>query len=243
MRRRRAERTQRDAGITLTELMVTIAITGIVTLATVALTIGMARTNAENISRQDQIDVARSSVERMSKTLRTAVKPSQLHRTCVGCEEAFLVGQANQVRFFANLDNPDNSIGPSRITYAVTTEADGTMVLVEKVQTPDSERPGPSGYVYCNAEATGASSACKDHLTTRILARGLVLDGPLFTYRGPDGLEMVPGGSGLTVDQLQKIMSIEVTITVQTPNVTTAQPTTYIQRILLPNSHAVLRVT
>ena len=232
-----------DRGTSLPELLVVMLILGIIAAATAALTIGFQRTNAQNITRQDQVDAARSTVERMSKTIRTAVKPSQL--SCTACTvDAFVKAETFSVQFYANLDNPGNSVGPSRITYSVTTTGADANVLVEKVQTPDFVPPGPSGYVYCPAELAGASAACQGRLTTRRLATGVVASAssPLFTYFDTAGNALTPAvGGSLSTTDLEKVLSIEIDVNVETPNATRAKPTEYIQRVTLPNSQAVLR--
>lgn len=238
-RRLRAER--RDAGTTIVELAVVMAILSVIVAATVTLAIGYERTNAQNVARQDQIEMARAAVERMAKTIRTAVKPSQL--SCAGCtEDAFVRGEDFAMQFYANLDNPQNIIGPSRITYTIATAGEDAGVLVEKVQRPDSATPLPS-YTYCDAESPTASAACQERLTTRRLAVGVQVGTgtPVFQYFRETGAAMATGPSGLAVSDLQRVLSIEVTVTVQSLKAQQPNPTTYIQRIMLPNSDAILR--
>lgn len=233
-----------DDGMTLTELALVMLILGIIVAATASLSIGFMRTNAENVSRQDQIDIARSAVERMSQTIRTAVKPSQLITTCAstcGTIDAFMQGQDTSVAFYANIDNPGNSVGPSRVTYAIGTSGADAGVLTETLQTPDSPTPTDAGYLYCDATDPLATADCKSHLTVRRLADGVLSTQPIFTYYGPDGTQLSTGTTGLTSAQLNQVLAIQVVLTVQSTNVTKPQPTTYIQRITLPNAQAVLQ--
>ena len=63
----------RDEGFSLTELMVSMFITSLVIVTTVALTITFQRTNAQNFSRQEQIDTARHTIViRTGERTRTA---------------------------------------------------------------------------------------------------------------------------------------------------------------------------
>ncbi|HEY0118357.1 MAG TPA: hypothetical protein VGC04_06235 [Cellulomonas sp.] len=229
--------------MTLTELAVVMLILGIIVAATATLSIGFTRTNAQNTSRQTQIDDARQGVERISETLRTAVKPSQLLSTCTGCGDvdAFMQGADLSVQFYANIDNPGNSVGPSRTTYTVATSGADAGVLVEKLQTPESAQPGNSGYQYCDAEATNASSECKGHLKVRRIAAGVQTNAPIFKYYDASGARLDTSSGGLVEGDLEKVLSIEVVLTVQSTDVTKPDPTTYIQRITLPNAEAVLR--
>ncbi|WP_448060696.1 hypothetical protein [Cellulomonas hominis] len=226
--------------------MVVMLIMGVVVAATVTLTIGFERTNAQNMARQDQIDTARTVVERMSKTLRTAVKPSQLTTSCGGtaCEvDAFFTAKDYTVQFYANFDNPGNSTGPKKVSYVVATTGPDAGVLIERVQVPDSNVPTLAGYVYCDPEAGGATAECRARLTTRRLAEGVVTTSgtPLLRYYNSAGLRLTPGASGLSAEDLEKVLSIELVVKVRSTEITKPEPTTYIQRITLPNSQAVIR--
>jgi prepilin-type N-terminal cleavage/methylation domain-containing protein len=244
----------RDGGFSLTELMVTMFIMGIVVAASVSLTIGFERTNAENISRQDQIDSARTAVEAMSKSLRTAVKPAQLTSTCTLCtEDAFLQGTDFSVQFYANLNNYLNKVGPSRVTYTLVTTGPKAGQIVETVQTPDPSLdlsghtpwPDANGYKYCDATAGSATAECKLRLSTRPVAFGAIATAgtPMLKYYNAVGKQMSPSTSGgsLTVPELATVLSIEILVTVQSTNATKPNPTTYVQRVTLPNAQAVIR--
>jgi Tfp pilus assembly protein PilW len=238
------ERLKSDQGMSIAELLVVMFILSVIVITTTSLTIGMHRTTAETIARQNQVDMGRSAVERMSKTLRTAVKPSQLLSNCAGCtEDAFIKAQDFGVQFYANLDNTGNSVGPSRISYGVATSGADAGVLIEKVQVPDSNIPTATGYTYCDAEAASASTACKSRLTTTRLAEGIQTDTgtALFAYFDNDGNQMATGSTGLDGSELNRLLSVEMVLTIQSAENAKPHPTTYIQRILLPNTQAVLR--
>lgn len=233
-----------DEGMSIAELLVVMFILSVIVITTTSLTIGMHRTTAETISRQQQVDMGRSAVERMSKTLRTAVKPSQLLSNCAGCtEDAFIKAEDFGVQFYANLDNTGNSVGPSRISYAVAATGADAGVLVEKVQVPDSNVPTATGYSYCDAESASASAACKARLTVTRLAEGIQMatGAPLFAYYDNDGNQMAAGATGLDAAELNRLLSVEMVLTIQSTENARPRPTTYIQRVLLPNTQAVLR--
>lgn len=226
-----------DRGVTLVELMVTMIVTALVAAMTAALVIGVQRTNQENISRQDQVDAARVAVASMTKTLRAAVTPSQLAATCTGCTSpGFVEGSTAKVQFYSNLDNPKNTVGPSRVTYEVMT---GTRAgeLVETVQRPSSPNPGASGYAYCTGGA-----GCAATIKTRVLARGVQASKPVFTYFDAEGAKMtLPSNGKLSTDQLGRVLSVELTVAVQGKGSYKAEPTTYIQRVLLPNAQSLIK--
>lgn len=246
MNRLRGRLGRRDEGTSLTEMLVAMLITGIIVAAVATMTITFAQSNARNVTRQDQIDSARVVTETLSKKLRTAVMPNQLTSTCTLCTaDAFVLGKDYSVQFYANVNNAGNTVGPSRVTYTLTTTGATAGTLVEKVQVPDSAVPTATGYVYCNAEIAGATTACAARLTTRTLATGVRWDTgtAIFQYFDGAGDQMLPATSGgsLTGDQLSKVLAVELTVTVQQPNSTRARATTYIQRLTLPNAQAILR--
>ena len=245
----------RDGGFSLVELMVTIFIMGIVVAATVSLTIGFQRTNASNTSRQEQIDTARSAVEAISKSVRTAVKPAQLTSSCAGfcVVDAFFQGTDFSVQFYANLNNSRNRIGPSRVTYTLVKTGPTAGQIIETIQRPDpdpdgpgpTEWPGPSGYVYCNATSGSATADCKARFATRPVAFGAIAatGAPVFKYYDANGFRVSPlvSGGSLNVPQLGSVLSIEIIVTVRSKNAVQAATTTYVQRVTLPNAQAVIR--
>ncbi|MEZ0449646.1 PilW family protein [Cellulomonas sp. ICMP 17802] len=229
----------------MTELLVTMLIFGVVLAAIMTLSIGFMKTNGQTTTRQNQVDTARVVVETVSRNLRTAVMPSQLTSTCSGCtQDAFVVGKDFAVQFYANINNPGNSVGPSRVTYTLSTSGTTAGDLVEKIQVPDSNVPTASGYVYCDAEAVGASATCKARLKTRTVAKGVQSSGqPIFAYYDGVGARLSPataGGSLSSLD-LSHVLSVELMVSVQAKTGIKVDPTTYIQRLTLPNAQAVLR--
>ncbi|MBT0995204.1 prepilin-type N-terminal cleavage/methylation domain-containing protein [Cellulomonas sp. DKR-3] len=236
-----------ERGTSLAELLIGMTIFTILMAAVTTLAIGYQRVNAESVARQDQVDVARTASERLTKVVRTVVKPSQLI-SCVTATcsdiDAFVSASSTSMKFYANLDNAGNVVGPRQVTYVVQPTGPGTARLVERVQRPDSSTPGTNGYTYCDALAAGASAACRSRMTTATLVEGVRTDGPapLFAYYDNEGDLMSTGAGGsLTSAQIDQVLSIELTLRVRADDARSTGATTYIQRILLPNSQAVLR--
>jgi prepilin-type N-terminal cleavage/methylation domain-containing protein len=222
----------RDEGMTLTELLVTMFVTSIVITATVTLVTGVQRTNSENLNRQTQVDQARVGTERVIKTLRTSVMQSQLG--CASCTaDAFIQGQDFRVQFYANIDNPGNSVGPSKVTYDIVPSGPGVGTLRETIQKPDSPTPTAAGYLYTNTANIVTSNVAFDIRTDT--------GAPMFEYYDGSSARLVPSGGALTSGQLANVLAMEVRITVQAPGGYQAKPTTYIQRAMLPNAEAVVR--
>lgn len=232
---------RRDDGVTLTELLIVLLVSSIIAVLTTTLVIGVQETNKQNMVRQDQIDNGRTASEAMARTLRASVKPSQLSTSCgSGCvADAFMQATKFRVQFYANVDNPQNSIGPSRVTYTIVDSGVDKGDLIETVQIPNSPTPSASGYVYC----TPGGAGCASRITTRIVGRNLSTTGPaLFRYFDESGNEMVPSGTGsLSADQLKHVLSIEIRTTVLDTASGSSKPTTYIQRVMAPNAQAVIK--
>ncbi|WP_028048421.1 PilW family protein [Cellulomonas sp. URHD0024] len=243
----------REAGTTLAEMLVTMMITGILLAAIATMTIGFTRSTGQITARQDQVDAGRTASERVTKLIRSAVRPSQLI-TCAdlsicAATDAFISATPTTMSFYSNLNNANNATGPSRVTYTVATTGPDAGVLIEKIQVPDSPLPSSdTGYAYCNAEDSAASTACKLRLKTRRLTTGVVtdVDHTLFRYYSNEALptgdsKQLGVGTPLTGPEIDNLLSVEVSATVQVASPTHPKPTTYIQRVLLPNSQAVLR--
>jgi Tfp pilus assembly protein PilV len=226
-----------DAGVTLAEMSVTMLVLGMLVAALAAMVVSGERITSGVKERLDQSNSATIAMQRMSRNLRTAVLQSQLTTACIisSCtDSAFLVGSPTQVSFYADVDNPKNTVGPSRVTYTVTAGA-----LVETVQKPDSPVPDATGYHYC----TPGNAGCVVRTTT--LATG-VQTSPVsvFTYytaAAPNsGMAMGTGGV-LSSAQLKTVDSIDISLQVVQAGGTPVGGATMVQRVALPNADSVVR--
>ena len=233
--------TDRDAGTTMAELVVVMFVLAILAAATATLTIGFERTTAQSMQRQDQIDSGRHAVDRMTKTLRSTVRFSQLG--CSTCtQEALETGAPFRMVFYANIDSRYSVSVPSRVTYEVPASGPNAGVLVEKIQEPDQAAATASGWTYCSAEAPGASAACKSRLRTSVLARGIRATGsPVFSYFRQDNTLISVPPAGLGGADLSEAIAVELQLTATSTGAVAAQPTTFVQRVLLTNSFTLLR--
>ena len=224
-----------DDGVTLTELIVTMVVLGVLVSATVLMVSASMRVSSGNKERLDQSNTATIAMQRVSRTLRTAVLQSQLTTTCtlaICTESAFLKGTPTSVQFYADVDNPKNTVGPSRVTYDVTGG-----VLTETVQKPDSPIPDASGYRYC---APGAG--CQ--IRTTVLATDVSSTTPIFSfYTALDAVNAITLATGaqLTADQLKSVDSIDVSLNVQRAGGANVAGASMIQRVALPNADSVVR--
>jgi prepilin-type N-terminal cleavage/methylation domain-containing protein len=224
-----------DDGVTLTELLVTMMVLGLLVSATVLMVNASMRVSSNTKERMDQSNSATIAMQRVSRTLRTAVLQSQLTTTCtlaICTESAFLKGTRTSVQFYADVDNPKNSVGPSRVTYDITGG-----VLTETVQRPLSPTPDAAGYHYCNP-----GPGC--NIRTTVLATDVQTTNPVFAfYTATDAVNAIPlaVGAQLTAAQLKAVDSIDVSLNVQRAGGANVAGASMVQRVALPNADSVVR--
>ncbi|WP_344608984.1 PulJ/GspJ family protein [Sporichthya brevicatena] len=160
MRRARAARPHRDAGLTLIETMVGVVIFTLIGGLLTTLVVDMLRSSAGTSSRLTGVNSVRVALDAMTKSLRTAVRPEQINAACASnCDSAFRTAGSNSVTFYANY----GEAGKAQLTtYRVEADPDhaGTARLVE--ETFAAAAPGGS-----------PSTTCGVGCTKRVLARGL----------------------------------------------------------------------
>lgn len=224
-----------EDGVTLVELVVTMVVLGLLTGALVLMASASIRVASNSEERMDQSNSAQLAMERVSRNLRTAVLQSQLTTTCtlaICTESAFLKGTPTSVQFYADVDNPKNSVGPSRVTYDVTGG-----VLTETVQKPDSPTPDASGYHYCTS---GAGCVIR----TTVLATDVSTTGAVFSFytaADPVNAIVLTTGQQLSAAQLKAVDSIDVRISVQRAGGANVAGASMVQRVALPNADSVVR--
>lgn len=224
----------RDAGMTLAELLVGTVVAAMVMAAAGTLfEVGM-RSNATSTARLTTINQARVSVEAMGRSMRTAVLPSQLD-DAGNTDTAFLQGEANAVSFYANINNLNNAVGPSRVTYVV----DASKRLMQTVQAP---LPNPVSHDFKYCDPTLAS--CAKAVT--VLGEGVDLTVPLFRYYDSTGAVIsyastCPDGNAcLAGTALANVDAIDLSLVLRSAGVTIG-PTTYLLRVSLPNHDSVIK--
>ena len=224
-----------DVGVTLVELLITTVLLGIVASATVLMVTASMRVSSATKERLDQSNSATIAMQRVSRTLRTAVLQSQLTTSCtlsICTDSAFLKGTRTSVQFYADVDNPKNSIGPSRVTYDVTGG-----VLTETLQKPDSPTPDAAGYHYCSA-----GPGCT--IRTTVLAVDVQTTLPVFSfYTSTDAVTAISlaVGAQLSAAELKSVDSIDVGLIVDRAGGANVAGASMVQRVALPNADSVVR--
>ncbi|GAB3597212.1 hypothetical protein GCM10027446_24960 [Angustibacter peucedani] len=213
-----------DAGFTLVEMLTVIVLLSLISALAFGALIQAQKTVRGNANRLDQAQQAKAAMETMSKTIRTAVLPSQIGGSNPDVA-AFLQADWNKVSFYGNLYNASNANGPSKVTY----ELKPTGQLIETVQ-PASGVNGSGAYTYCTVGAPGCT------VYTRTVARSVVYDAtkPLFVYysvTAPNGMT-----TPLNATTLPSVNSIDVQVSVKTGN--EVVQSTVVTRVSLPNANA-----
>ena len=224
-----------DSGVTLAEMSVTVLVLSLLMGSLVAMVTAGVRVSTGVKERLDQSNTATIAMQRMSRNLRTAVLQSQLTSICftTACTDAaFLVGSPTSVQFYADVDNPGNTVGPSRVTYAVTGG-----VLSETVQKPDSPTPDANGYHYCTPSTTCI-------VRSTVLATGVQSATPVFTFytaAAPTTAMAMGTGGVLSAAQLKTVDSIDLSLQVVSAGGSPVLGASLYERVALPNADSVIR--
>lgn len=216
-----------DNGISLVEVLVAMVLMSIVLVTCATLYLGSLRTTKGTQGRLEEINDGRIAISSMGRTLRTAILPKQLSDASSTETAAFIEATPLSIRFYANIDNPNNAIGPSKVTYQVVSG-----VLTQTIQRPNAFDPANPVFIFC-----APSPTCPT--LNKVLARGVVVSGdPIFTYYDVLGDQLT--GSTLTDDQLETVDAVDVSVTVANPGVG-GNGSTFVLRVALPNHDAVVR--
>ena len=228
--KRRGDRAEPlDAGMTLAEMIVSIGLFVLVGALVTATTVFTLRSVEMSQVRVDQSSQGELAVAAASKVLRTAVLPEQLEaQTCSDCEEtAITAATGTRVKFYANLNNTGG--GPSLVTLRVEQDPRNPKVsrLMQDTQAPIALSDG--SYTFCNPSTSGCV------VQSRIIGRSLLFPvTDVFTYYDYDGASL--GSGTLTGDNLRKISSVDVVVTVRTRPGEAKHPSrTALTRVRLPN--------
>lgn len=218
----------KDLGLSLVEVLVAMALSSIVLVTCATLLLGSLKTTAGTQNRLEEINDGRIAISAMGKALRTAILPSQLFDATSLEVAAFIEATPTSIRFYGNLDNANNLVGPSKITFEVVGGE-----LRRTLQKPNPFDVNNPKYVYCVPGASGCV------LGYTVLARGVVLTGaPIFSYS--DALGNRLSGGTLTAGQLEIVDSVDISVTVAKKGVG-GDGSTFVLNVALPNHDAVMR--
>lgn len=234
---RKARARKREQGFTLIELLVSMSIFAMIMSLVISLLITTQRQVAATSIRLDDIDQARTAIDSLTRTVRTAVEPAQLEVGCTSCNgpastsTALTSGTTSSIQLFAN---SGLTTGPNLVTFAVTYDAANNQgTLTKTTQLPDAGSAPDYTYSNCTFGAVGC-------LITKLpLVRGVQWPLPkaLFLYYDQDGTQLVPPTAGtLPAQQLIAVNSIAINLTVNTNDRFKTGPTSVYNLVELPNA-------
>jgi len=230
--RLRRRRCRDDSGLTLVELLVVMIVMTVIVGAVAAIFTATLRTTSATSTKLDEGNEGRVALEAVSRALRTVVVPVQLSEGCATCTDAFISGSPFSVAFYADLDNDDNKIGPSRVTIGAS--AGGT--LTEVIQPPDPASVSSGNFTWSGQNDPSCVPLASGCLKRQLLLADGVQQGasaPLFTYYPENSGTPLVGT--LTSDQMKDVDSIDLILTIALPNRGAVVPTTYVNRVALSN--------
>ena len=198
---RRILRRRDEAGTTVMELVVSIALLGIVLPVAFTAVSSMQKTEAHTTDRFTAQSDAQIMASRLSKDIRAAAAPS-------ATGSAFTVATTQDIVFHASLADPN---GPTRL-HAYIAQVPGTSVaaLFEDQTAPDASSVAPN-YTYSGTA------------TTRINGRYLDAAAPIFSFYRANGT-LIPAPVTNSAD-LRAIASVGISLTTR---VTPTSPSTTI---------------
>ncbi|CAM5375591.1 PulJ/GspJ family protein [Leifsonia shinshuensis] len=189
----------RDAGLTLIELLVAIALTTVV----MGLAVSLFATATHTVSLSQSIDggtrQAANGMNQVARMIRAAT-PDPLTNPVVGGQQsdpAIITASANLITFYAYV-NLSGGESPVMVTYDATT---GT--LVEK------QYPATTTVAGVNGNWTFSST-----YTQRSLCNSIPSTTTVFRYFDKTGAELLPANL-ITWQARATIASVQVTITIQ----------------------------
>lgn len=228
IRRRLALVRTGDRGFTLVETIVGTVVASLVMAAAGVMFDAALRSNQSSEARMTTINDARIAVSEMGRTLRTAVLPSQLD-DAGNKDTAFLQAESMTVSFYADIDNPGNTIGPSRVSYRV----DAGNQLIETLQRP-LPNPVNHSFQYCDPTTSGCA------VRTTVLAQNVDVTSPVFVYYDNTGAVMpynttCAGVPCLAGPDLANVDAVDIKVVLKPATRAPIGPTTYLLRVGLPN--------
>jgi len=214
-------RANRESGISLVELLVSMMIFAIILTLVASMYSSMADTVAMGNSSNQSAKVASSAMNEVGRVIRFATTNAVLSQPAPS--PAIVAGSKSEaLTVYSYVDANSASPQPIKISFTL----DATRRLVEQ------------RYAATNVAGFWLFSNPTPY-STRIITSGIGAPSgaelPLFTYQLVDGTAVTVPGAGLTATQAATIAAIQVTLKVTTDGGASAQPVTLQNTIGMPN--------
>jgi prepilin-type N-terminal cleavage/methylation domain-containing protein len=205
----RRRRITGDSGLTLSELMVTLVLMGIVGTLMMTAVVNVTRTVTKNQANADSLDIARIGMNRITKTIRAGM---DIQRSGLADLPALASVSPNQLTVYA-------SVGavPAKVTYSIN----GSRELIEQWY---------AGNAASNPYWTFVATP-----RTTIVARKIPAgSAALFVYLDEFG-DPIANQTTNTVADLELIRSVRIELTVDADPARGGGPVTISNTVVLPN--------
>lgn len=206
-----------DAGVSITELVVTVMVSSLVLAMVGSMYVNVALiTNNSNATTQRN-GVAANVMNEVSSVVRTAaVNPVSGSTTA---DPAIVSGTPTSLTVYSFVDTDPAAPAPSKVTFRF----DGSMNLVEDRWT---------------ASKSGTYWVFTGSAFTRTLGGPMLnLTGTdaFFVYLDANGAVITPGTNGLTLAQRNLVASVKITVRIDNQPTTGADPIQLVSTIGMPN--------
>ncbi|THG29653.1 hypothetical protein [Naasia lichenicola] len=207
-----------DAGISLSELIITMMVASIVLTIASSMFVTIAQSTTASNQARDAATVAGTASNSIGRAIRSAV---QVTKPDGKLAAAVVAGTASSVTL-TTLVMPASSttLSPVQIRYTIVNGA-----LIEETWTGSNST---GFWVF-----TGAATRTKSLGSTIVLPTGS--DAPIFSYLDGNGAPMTIAASGLTDAQRKDVSSIDLTLRVRSSSSTKAKPIIIDTTIGMPN--------
>jgi hypothetical protein len=203
-----------QAGVTLSELMVTVGLLTVVLGSVVTGFLSVQNATVGGALRLENLDQARILMDNVTKDLRTAVRLGS-------ATSPFLVADKREVTFYANLNL--TTACPKKIHLFV----DGQTRLIEEMTEPDAGGSPPT---------CAYSGSPVDRLVGRYVANPA--SEPIFTYYYDDGTADVAFDASVTplsAADLLLVNGVGIQLSIRKPTNYAMNETTLVNKVRLPN--------
>jgi Tfp pilus assembly protein PilW len=213
-------RTRGDAGLSLVELIVAMALTAILLTVLVSVFTSTSRTVSRETTAARNSETASIAMRELSRVLRTATALPTLSDS--GMLPVFPAAGPRSVTVHSWLDTGTDTDAAAPRPVAVLFEASTAGVLTETRWN-------------AVADPSGAWTFPRTATSSRVLARG-VGTGALFRYTDATGADLVAAaGASLDASQRDRIATVAVALTVQLDSSGRATPAVLQNTVGLPN--------
>ncbi|GHG52257.1 hypothetical protein GCM10011331_16770 [Flavimobilis marinus] len=221
--RRRAGRTvsaQRDAGMTLPEVLVTMFLMSLIGVLIVSLFTGVTRTLTRDRAANDSTNAASVAMDQLTRTVHGLSDITLGTGTSVGID----VANYSSLTFYSYVDTEATAVRPLKVAYEVN---------AAKELTESRWLAVPAGKERWTFPAKATS--------TRVIARDVVASSaaPLFAYLDGEGKRLAPA-AGLSLANRDLVRAVEVVLRVEADDSGRAATVELQNTIGIPNRVATL---